>query len=180
MRGGSPVAVSAVLMNDQPTPFLLIPELVDLFVVHQAVAEIDGRTPDEYMRDLDISVRRLRKMCGVPYHLVVFPDGSVRQGRPWEYQGEHAKGFNSHSYGFAFAGNCSAAMPTRVAMSAMVVQLALKAYEIGLTESDIRGHGELPQVVKDCPGRYVCMPLVRAMVAREIQRLVGRDGPTVP
>jgi N-acetylmuramoyl-L-alanine amidase len=148
---------------------------VDLLVVHHTVCDLDGRTVDEFVLDLDTSVRRLRNMAGIPYHWLIFADGTVRPGRPLDQRGEHASGYNSRSYGYAFVGNMSAVMPTKIATAVLVERLAMDAFDLGLDVQAVRGHGELEGVTKDCPGRYVCMSLVRALVARGLKRLAGHD-----
>ena len=57
------------------------------------------------------SIRRYHRSLGwrdIGYHYVIYPDGSIHQGRTVEQPGAHTEGHNAHSIGIAYVGGLDA------------------------------------------------------------------------
>ena len=73
---------------------------INLIVIH-CTATKEGK---EYSVG---DIRKWHKRRGfrdIGYHFLIGIDGTVKQGRPIEQQGAHAKGYNANSIGIAYVG----------------------------------------------------------------------------
>lgn len=73
---------------------------INLIVIHCTATKPDHNVTVE-------SIRRYHKSLGwsdIGYHYLVYPDGSIHDGRPEEKAGAHAAGYNAHSIGIAYVG----------------------------------------------------------------------------
>ena len=88
-----------------------------------------------------------RKWADVAYSWLVAPDGTVFEGRGWDWTGAHTKGYNSVSVGIAYVGDGRLAVP----------EVAKRAILSVADEADVRfgrlrrvGHRDVGSTV--CPG----------------------------
>ena len=123
---------------------------VDLIVVHCSA------TPPT----MDIGVRVIDKWhkengwdgCG--YHFVVRRNGLVESGRDLTRRGIHAKGYNRNSIGLCLIGGVdnhhdpenNFTQNQMEALKFMLTKLSEQFAGIAIV-----GHGDLPEVSKDCP-----------------------------
>lgn len=90
--------------------------------------------------------------AGIGYHYVIRQDGTIERGRPREYTGSHAQGFNSRSIGINVVGNLQENEPTDaqiVSLCNLVADLA-EIYELEINDDTLLGHCDLMST--DCPG----------------------------
>lgn len=80
-------------------------------------------------------------------------DGTIERGRPEEYVGAHAQGFNTGGIGINFAGNMDKMRPTPAQIESGTMLLADICTRHGLTPdvNTIVGHRDL--MATDCPGQ---------------------------
>ena len=90
--------------------------------------------------------------AGIGYHYVVRRDGTIERGRPEEYVGSHALGFNTGSIGINFVGNFEKMQPTPAQIESGAMLLADICTRHGLTPDakTVVGHRDL--MATDCPG----------------------------
>ncbi|WP_373325610.1 peptidoglycan recognition family protein [Sporomusa paucivorans] len=91
--------------------------------------------------------------AGIGYHYVVRTDGTIERGRPEEYVGAHAQGFNTGSIGVNFAGNMDKMEPTPAQIESGAILLADICTRHGITPtpSTVVGHRDL--MATSCPGK---------------------------
>lgn len=94
-----------------------------------------------------------RGWVGIGYNFYIRKDGTIYQGRGWEYVGAHCSGYNSTSIGICFEGNYETSdirMPeAQYNAGVALIAEALKRYP-AITE--ICGHRQYS--VTACPGKY--------------------------
>lgn len=73
---------------------------IDEIIVH-CTATPEGR--DVTVAEID-RWHRARGFKCIGYHLVVYRDGTVAEGRPVAMEGAHCKGHNAHSIGVCYVG----------------------------------------------------------------------------
>ncbi len=113
-----------------------------------------------------------RGWCGIGYNFYVRKDGSVFQGRGWEYVGAHCAGYNSASVGICFEGNYETVdMDMPAAQYEAGVQLIRMALDKYSTITEICGHKAHGATA--CPGKY--FPLAAMIAAAK-----GTDPNTEP
>jgi N-acetylmuramoyl-L-alanine amidase len=137
-------------------------------VIHHTGVDVGARSEDEYLRDLDTSVRVHRRMDGIPYHVLILPSGEDSVCRPLDQRGQHARGWNYRSIGVALAGNLEHHPPTGPAVATLVSICVGLCEEFGLTADDVVGHKELEGCRTDCPGSYVPLQILRRKIRREL------------
>ena len=79
----------------------------DLIVVHHTASDPDITVEDIHQLHLR------NKWSGIGYHLVIYPDGSVHQGRPLDTMGAQCEGYNNRSIGINLTGNFEIDQPTQ-------------------------------------------------------------------
>lgn len=106
----------------------------------------------------DVTVDEIRKwhlqrgFNDIGYHYVLYLDGSVHAGRPFEAAGAHCQGYNQNSIGICYVGGCDKNMQPKdtrtAAQKAALFKLIknLKARYSGVT---VHGHNEFAK--KACP-----------------------------
>ena len=119
----------------------------------------DAHAIDEWHKD--------RWGSGIGYHYVVLEDGTIQKGRWVDYKGSHAKGHNVGSIAICRIGGMGRdgtalrdATNEQINSLRKLSKLLITMYD--LKTSDIRGHNELPGVLKSCP--LVNMNLIRNFV----------------
>lgn len=89
---------------------------------------------------------------GIGYHYVVRRDGTIERGRPEQYIGSHALGFNTGSIGINFAGNMETMTPTpaQIESGSMLIADICNRYGLTPDSSTVVGHRDL--MATACPG----------------------------
>lgn len=93
-----------------------------------------------------------RGWLGIGYNFYVRRDGTVYQGRGWEYVGAHCAGYNSASIGICLEGNYETDADMPAAQYEVAVQLIRQALDKYPTITEICGHKAHGATA--CPGRY--------------------------
>jgi len=83
---------------------------------------------DQFHRLRGFSVFYWGRVYHLGYHFMIFPDGTVKQGRPEHCVGAHAKSFNSY-LGIALIGDFS----TRATPEAIRLKRSLLQHKCGLS-----------------------------------------------
>jgi len=99
-------------------------------------------------------------LTSVGYHYVIGTDGFVYTGRHPNEVGAHAKGHNSDSIGICMIGTDEFSHAQWDALRALVTRL-----RITYSSPSVKGHRDLPDVHKTCPGFDVTTWLDVGMVA---------------
>ena len=104
--------------------------------------------------------------AGIGYHFVVYPDGSVHQGRPVEMLGAHCQGFNNRSIGVNLTGNFEIDHPTEQQVEALTVLLSDLMHDYSVPPEQVTGHNAWNATA--CPGVYLdtILPEVVAAAVR--------------
>ncbi len=93
----------------------------------------------------------------IGYHIVIYRDGSVHEGRPIGEIGAHCKGYNANSIGICYIGGCAADGKTpkdtrteaqRAALIRLVADLKTR-----YPRATVHGHNEFAN--KACPSFIV-------------------------
>lgn len=73
-----------------------------------------------------------RKWDDIGYNFLIGNDGYVYEGRGWNLQGAHTKGFNNKSLGISFIGSFSDHLPAKAALDALdkLLEEALRLQKI--------------------------------------------------
>ncbi len=124
-----------------------------------------GRTPadpeawDEFHRIRGFSVFYWGHFYHLGYHYMIFPDGTVKQGRPEHCVGAHAKGFNTY-LGIVLIGDFSSksnptgdkglAKPTLEQMHALVLLTRQLRDRYNIPISRVVRHSDVAHTL--CPG----------------------------
>ncbi len=93
-----------------------------------------------------------RGWLGIGYNFYIRRDGTVYQGRGWEYVGAHCAGYNSASVGICLEGNYETDADMPAAQYDAAVQLIRMALDKYPTITEICGHQAHGATA--CPGRY--------------------------
>lgn len=97
-----------------------------------------------------------RGWSDVGYHFIIRRNGDLEHGRPIARAGAHAKGFNEKSIGICLIGGTDSDDKTKAEANFTLEQyLALFEHANFLMNGygikDIKGHRDLPGVIKACP-----------------------------
>jgi N-acetylmuramoyl-L-alanine amidase len=85
-----------------------------IIIHHSAIMPESGKAPrkvsevDEYHAQRGMDIECLGREYHVAYHYLIFPNGSVKPGRPERCEGAHARGYNSF-VGISLVGDFSSA-----------------------------------------------------------------------
>lgn len=87
---------------------------INRIVIHcSATEEGDSTWTVERIREYHMAKPpKGRGFLDIGYHLVVYADGSVHEGRKIERVGAHAQGYNDHSVGICYIGGLRKGVPT--------------------------------------------------------------------
>ena len=100
-------------------------------------------------------VRQWHKARGwsdIGYHVMIYLDGTVHEGRPIERSGAHCKGQNRNSIGIAYVGGVDKAMnpkDTRTECQKEALYNILEHYKTKYPKVEIFGHRDFSS--KACP-----------------------------
>lgn len=136
---------------------------INKIIVHCSANKATSKITLEDIRNEHLK----RGFKDIGYHYVIFPDGTIKNGRPVEQIGAHCSGQNSHSIGVCYIGGIDAkgkSADTRTAAqkAALVNLLTIltKRYKCPIyghrdflrwndkNKNGIRDNGEC---LKDCP-----------------------------
>lgn len=130
---------------------------IDLIVIHCAdtdnghsftVKDIDAWHRERgWRRGISWREKQNPELTSIGYHYVIYLDGSIHTGRHVDEVGAHAAGKNSNSIGVCMIGRNKFTGDQWNALKSLTDSLLTK-----YPEAAIRGHRDLPNVVKDCPG----------------------------
>jgi N-acetyl-anhydromuramyl-L-alanine amidase AmpD len=116
----------------------------DMIVVHHTASNPDITVEDIHQMHLR------NGWTGIGYHLVIYPDGSVHQGRPIEMLGAHCQGYNNRSIGINLTGNFEEIQPTQAQVDALVLLLADLMRQYNIPPEQVTGHNVWNATA--CPG----------------------------
>jgi N-acetylmuramoyl-L-alanine amidase len=132
------------------------------WIVHHSAGNAD-ETP-EGLRDWFIVGRKAEGFKWIGYHLLIYPDGTRVQCRPFNVNGGHVKpqydsngklikSFNSHYIGICFVGNYNNMELTKEAWQAYSDTVREITKEFNLKETDWLYHGQVSST--ECPGKNI-------------------------
>lgn len=119
--------------------------LTDLIVIHHTASAPDITVEDIHAMHIG------NGWSGIGYHLVIYPDGSVHQGRPIDMIGAHCEGYNARSIGVNLTGNFEEAQPTQAQVDSLVVLLSDLMHDYNVPPEQVTGHNAWNATA--CPGR---------------------------
>jgi N-acetyl-anhydromuramyl-L-alanine amidase AmpD len=117
----------------------------DLIVIHHTASNPDITVEDIHQMHLN------NGWSGIGYHLVVYADGTVHQGRPIDCLGAHCEGYNNRSIGINLTGNFEHDQPTQEQVDALVLLLSDLMRQYNIPPEQVTGHNVWNQTA--CPGR---------------------------
>ena len=117
----------------------------DLIVIHHTASRPDLTVEDIHAMHLG------NRWSGIGYHLVIYPDGSVHQGRPLDAMGAHCEGYNNRSIGVNLTGNFEIEQPTQEQVDALVLLLSDLMRQYNIPPEQVTGHNAWNATA--CPGR---------------------------
>ena len=117
----------------------------DLIVIHHTASRPDITVDEIHQMHLN------NKWAGIGYHLVIYPDGSVHQGRPLDTMGAQCEGYNNRSIGVNLTGNFEMEQPTQEQVDALVLLLSDLMRQYNIPPEQVTGHNVWNQTA--CPGR---------------------------
>lgn len=117
----------------------------DLLVLHH-----QGTTVRQTVKQIHDYHKNSNGWAGIGYHFYVRTNGEIWSGRPLDYVGAHAYGFNNNSIGICFEGNFEIETMSDAQKEAgkWLVAYILNKYP---TIKDIKGHRDL--MATACPGK---------------------------
>lgn len=123
---------------------------IDCIVVHCSATPVSADVGVQEIRDWHTQ----RGFFDIGYHYVITRDGVLREGRPLEKAGAHAKGHNTSSIGVCLVGGVDSNNKPEANFSAVqystLESVLLHFMELYNIPSDrVLGHNEVSS--KDCP-----------------------------
>ena len=143
---------------------------IDVIVLHHSASPMNKTTIHSIHR-----WHLQRGWLGCGYHYVIHSDGSIFEGRPANFVGAHARGFNERSIGICVVGNFEIEYPV------LAQQEALGKLLLFLINDKLRGHSLAIKRHKDvaatlCPGKNFTyfIPVVEYKKVKEYSELKGK------
>lgn len=109
---------------------------------------------------MPMTVKRIDKIhrdekhwSGIGYHIVIYLDGTIHNGRPLEQVGAHCLNHNAHSIGVCYVGGCAkdAQTPKDTRTPEQKVALANILEELHKMFPNATLHGHREYANKKCP-----------------------------
>lgn len=131
---------------------------------HTAGSQTYGGTVQGAVQALQAYALSTGEYCDIPYQFLVGYDGSLWEGRPYDYySGATGGGNNDGNAAVCFLGcyhpsDCSTSHSVTEAMmesGQILVQTVASLNEIPSTEDSIRGHRDWPDNATACPGDWL-------------------------
>ena len=133
-------------------------QMPDEMLGHSILRKIDSV---KRIRDLHI---RINKWEDIGYHYLIDKNGKLCKGRSEKFIGAHVLGHNKNSIGICLIGNFDEESPTKKQIQTLIKFLRQKIREFKIPIKNILGHREFLNVIKTCPGKFVDMNEIRAML----------------
>jgi N-acetylmuramoyl-L-alanine amidase len=130
-------------------------------VHHTAGSQTNGGTVAGTVRALQSYAQGSGSYCDVPYQFLVGYDGSLWEGRPYDYySGATGGGNNNGNIAISFLGcydadDCGTSHAVTDAMmdaGRLLVNTLADLHDIPLNGTSIRGHRDYPDTATACPG----------------------------
>lgn len=140
-------------------------ERVEYLIIHHT-----GRNYD-FPFFVRLRHKYLRGWDDVGYHYLIgntrpfTKNGKLYFGRPEEFEGAHTLKHNKTSLGICLIGNFDKVVPSEKQLETLLFFLEQKIKQYQVPIENIRGHSEFSDVEKSCPGRFVNMNYVRAVLS---------------
>ncbi|KAL5017095.1 hypothetical protein ScPMuIL_006684 [Solemya velum] len=123
-----------------------------VFIHHSAMSQCHGdRDNCREMRLIQNLHMDERGWDDIAYNFVVSGDGRIYEGRGWDREGAHTKGWNDIAIAVCFMGNFVETDPDPVAISA-VQNLLILGEELGKISPDYKLYGHRDVRPTECPG----------------------------
>lgn len=120
---------------------------------HQGETLREGRTTNEYLRDLQKWSRSSKQWLDIPYHYIIDSDGLIYEGRNIQYAGDTNTEYDPAGHALIeVMGNFEEAEPSRVQLEAIVALMTRLAARHRVPPEAIRGHRDYAAGTV-CPGR---------------------------
>ena len=116
--------------------------VTDLVVIHHTASASDLTVEDIHRMHVG------NGWVGIGYNVVIYPDGSIHEGRPLDCSGAHCEGENSHSVGVNLVGNFELYPPTPEQIESLKEVIKYLREQYG--DVEIAGHYEYNATA--CPG----------------------------
>lgn len=116
----------------------------DLIVIHHTASAPDITVDDIHRMHIG------NGWSGIGYHLVVYPNGSVHQGRPLDAMGAQCEGYNNRSIGVNLTGNFEIEQPTQEQVDSLVLLLSDLMRQYNIPPEQVTGHNVWNATA--CPG----------------------------
>lgn len=133
-----------VILPNQPAAWV---------VVHHSTGDNCDNFADcsAQMRYLDNLHTNVFGWSDIGYNFCIGNDGSIFEGRGWNYQGLHSPGFNQNSLGVCFLGTFTEQLPSEEAMDALRSLVRCGVDRLSLSQQYYYiGHRQ--DVNTECPG----------------------------
>ncbi len=130
--------------------------LTPIIRVSKIVVHHTGNDEDDDLSAADIHrIHRAIGWSGIGYHFVIRKDGSIERGRPEEYVGSHAYGWNWETLGVHLCGNFELVEPTpqQIESAAYLIGYLCEKYDLVPDAVHVVGHRDL--MATACPGAYL-------------------------
>jgi hypothetical protein len=167
-----PAIVSAREWGSKPQP---IPETRKhtprwITIHHAGELWTAKRTPEEYLRGMQIWGQNQKHWPDLPYHFLIAPDGRIFAGRPIEYEPDTNTNYSlAGNIGVEMFGNFQEQRPSRQQLQSLVKLTAWLAQQYQIDMAHIRTHKDAAPGQTDCPGkdfyRYIVDGQFKAWVA---------------
>jgi hypothetical protein len=152
---------------------------VDGLVVHRIEVSQEDATFGDEPREIarffrEHPIGRQATGGGMPYPLLISAAGTITQLVPLGRVTPHAKAHNQSTIGVAAIGDFRRSPPSSAQLGSLVGVCCSLLRQFGLPVDRLAGHDELAQASadpnKECPGRFLPMPGLRAQVAAALER----------
>lgn len=136
----------------------------DLSIIDEILLHHSGVTVLQSVEIIHNYHKNTNGWAGIGYHFYVRKDGTIYRGRPLEYVGAHATGFNTKTIGICAEGNFNVETMSEVQKNAIkeLVAYLRQAYP---NIKSVRGHRDVLNT--SCPGtNFPLGEIVNATIAK--------------
>ncbi|CAN5215061.1 hypothetical protein BH09SUM1_BH09SUM1_08370 [soil metagenome] len=119
-----------------------------------------------------------RQRYDVPYHFFVGMDGTIYQGRDYQYTGDTNTGYDTNGHFLINCyGNYQVAEPNEKQLESIAELMAWAAYENHIDPIKIFGHRDLAET--DCPGKNLYKYIEDGSLQKRVEAILKAGKPTV-